>query len=152
MIKLRDSLTKKLTAMNMLVSGGALLLASAAFFGYDLFTFRTNLANNTAIQAQIIGSNAVSPLIFNDPRSAENTLSALRASRNIIYAGVYTVDGKYFAGYWRGLVSQPVPLPPFSVNQGQISAFGAGQFALVQTIVFQGKPAGIVYIQSDLLE
>ena len=80
MIKMRDSLSRKLTVMNLLVSGAALLLASVSFFAYDLFTFRTNLIANTSIQAKIIGSNAVSPLIFNDPKSAENTLSALRAS------------------------------------------------------------------------
>ena len=68
MIKVRDSLSRKLTAMNMLVSGGALLLASMAFFAYDLFTFRANMVTNTSIQAQIIGSNSVSPLIFNDVR------------------------------------------------------------------------------------
>ena len=41
MIKVRDSLSRKLTAMNMVVSGGALLLASMAFFAYDLVTFET---------------------------------------------------------------------------------------------------------------
>ncbi len=80
MMKLRDSLSKKLTVMNMVVSGVALLLASASFFAYDLITFRENLINNLSVQAQIIGSNAVSPLMFNDPQSAENTLSALHAS------------------------------------------------------------------------
>ena len=41
--------------MNMLVSGGALLLAAVAFFASDLITFRANLITNTSIQAQIIG-------------------------------------------------------------------------------------------------
>ncbi len=78
--------------MNLLVSAGALILASTAFFAYDLITFRANLVDNTSIEAQIIGSNAVSPLIFNDPRSAESTLSALRASPHIIYAGIYSPE------------------------------------------------------------
>ena len=33
------SISKKLTWMNMLVSGVALLLACAAFFAYDLYSF-----------------------------------------------------------------------------------------------------------------
>jgi len=150
MMKFRDSLSRKLTAMNMLVSGGALLLASSAFFASDLITFRTNLVTNTSIQAQIIGSNAVSPLIFNDSRSAETTLSALRASRHITYAGVYTAKGGFLAGYWRDRVSLPPPLPSSGTDTKEFSYFGTGQFALVQSIVFQGKPVGSVFIQSDL--
>jgi hypothetical protein len=84
--------------MNMSVSAGALLLASMAFFAYDLITVRNNLVTNTSIEAQITGSNAVSPLIFNDPRTAETTLSALRASPHITYAAIYTTKRDFFAG------------------------------------------------------
>jgi methyl-accepting chemotaxis protein len=150
MSTLRDSLSKKLTAMNLLVSGGALILASAAFFAYDVITFRANLIDNTSIEAQIIGSNAVSPLIFNDPRSAESTLSALRASPHIIYAGIYTPKGRFFAGYSRQPDVSTVDLPAFGHGQDDSYAFKRGEFGLVHTIVFQGKPAGIVYIRSDL--
>jgi len=136
--------------MNMLVSGGALLLASVAFFAFDLITFRANLVTNTSTQAQIIGSNAVSPLIFNDAKSAESTLSALRASQHITYAGVYTAARGFLAGYWRDQPSQPPPLPTSEETQHQFSYFGKGQFSLVQSIVFQGQPVGFVYIQSDL--
>jgi PAS domain S-box-containing protein len=151
MIKLRDSLSKKLTAMNMLVSGVALLLASAAFFVYDLITFRTNLISNTSVQAQIIGSNAVSPLIFNDPQSAEKTLSTLRASQHIVYAGIYDAHGHFFAGYWRQPGAWlPVLLPLGPRQQTDHYWFEDGQFALVQTILLDGRPVGIVYIRSDL--
>ncbi len=150
MSTLRDSLSKKLTAMNLLVSGGALILASTAFFAYDVITFRANLINNTSTQAQIIGSNAVSPLIFNDPKSAESTLSALRASPHIIYAGIYTPKGRLFAVYSRQPYVSTVDLPAFAYGQDSSYAFRRGEFGLVHTIVFQGKPAGIVYIRSDL--
>ena len=59
-----------------LVSGGALILASAAFFVYDVITLRASLIRNAWIEAQIVGCNAVSPLIFNDPKSGESSLSA----------------------------------------------------------------------------
>jgi PAS domain S-box-containing protein len=150
LINLRDSISRKLTAMNLLVSGGALLLASTAFFAYDVITFRTNLATNTSIQARMIGSNAVSPLIFNDAKSAENTLSALRAAPHIVYAAIYAPNGAFFAGYSIKGPFQPLALPPFTPAQAQNSWFENGQFGLEQTIMFQGKPVGIVYIRSDL--
>jgi len=150
MIRLRGSLSRKLTAMNMLVSGAALLLASVSFFVYDVITFRKNLVNNASLQTQIIGANVASPLIFNDVKSAQNTLSALRAAPHIVYAGVYTSDHLFFAGYWRGQASPPSPLPPFTFDQNELSWFEKGQFAHVQTIFFEGKPVGIFYLRSDL--
>ena len=149
-MKIRDSLRRKLTVMNMLVSGGALLLASLAFFGYELFAFRTNLINNTSIQAQIIGLNAVSPLIFNDARSAESTLSALRASQHIVYAGIYGPDGTFFAGYWRKQPSQPLILPLFAGDRTDAFSVKRRRFDLAQRVIYQGKRVGSVYIESDL--
>ena len=76
----------------MFVSGTALLLACTAFFAYDLYTFRVGIARNLSTQAQIIGSNTVSALVFNDARAAETTLSALKASPHVTYAAIYTSD------------------------------------------------------------
>jgi PAS domain S-box-containing protein len=151
MMHLLDSLSRKLTAMNMLVSAGALLLASIAFFGYELITYRFNLITNRTIEARIIGANSVSPLIFNDPKAAQNTLSALRASQHVTYAGVYTADGKYFAGFSRDRNSpEGRGLPPFQISEGSRHWFEHGEFALLQAIEFEGRPVGIVYIRSDL--
>ncbi len=136
--------------MNMLVSGVALLLASAAFFAYDLFTFRANLITSTSVQAQMIGANAVSPLISGDTQAVENTLSALRASRHIVYAAVYTANRNVFAGYWRDSGKARVPLPDFSPAENERHSFKDGEFGLLQTIVLECKPIGIVYIRSDL--
>jgi len=134
----------------MLVSGVALLLACAAFFAYDLYTFRVGIVRNLSTQAQIIGSNTVSALVFNDPQAAEKTLSALKASPHVVYAAIYTTDGQPFAGYWADGNGKPLPLPPLPAGQIQANWFSGGQIALVDSIVFQGKPTGFVYIQSDL--
>jgi PAS domain S-box-containing protein len=151
MIRLKDSLSRKLTAMNMLVSAGALLLASVVFFGYELTTYRTNLIANRMTEAEIIGANSVSPLIFNDPKAVEGTLAALRASRHITYAAIYTVGGHFFAGYSRDQKPpRALPLPAFELGEESRNWFEHGEFALLQTIQFQGKPVGVVYIRSDL--
>src|SRR3981081_4087218 len=124
MFRFRDySIPKKLTWMNMLVSGAALLIACGVFVGYGLSTFRETLITNLSIQAQIIGTNSISALLFNDPRSAEKTLSALQAASNIEYASVYTPDGQPFAAYWRDQRGQAVPLPLIPAVQTQIHWF-----------------------------
>src|SRR5579872_7125498 len=93
------SITKKLTRMNLLVSGAALLLACIAFFTYDWVTFRDRMVLNRSIEARIIAANTASALVFNDPVSASNTLSAFRASPRVVFAAIYTLDGKPFATY-----------------------------------------------------
>jgi hypothetical protein len=152
MLRFRDySIPKKLTWMNLLVSGAALLLASAGFFAYDLYNFRTNTVRSLGIQAQIIGFNSISALEFDDPRSAENTLSALQAAPHVIFAEIYTSDGRTFAKYQRDRGgSFPPPPPPIPPGRTEVYRFQSSQVALVRRIIFQGKPFATIYIRSDL--
>jgi signal transduction histidine kinase/CheY-like chemotaxis protein len=138
--------------MNMFVSGAALLLACASFITYDMLTFRATIVRNLSTQAQIIGSNSVSALLFNDPQSAQNTLSALKAAHNILSAGIYSTDGSLFASYSRdpGTNIQAVPALPSS--QLEIHWFKNKEVVLVRSIAFEGKRSGTVYIRSDLEE
>jgi signal transduction histidine kinase len=136
--------------MNMLVSGVALLTACAAFIAYDLVTFREALVYNLSSQAQIVGSNSISALVFNDPRSAETTLAALRAAPNILSAGIYTPAGQLFALYSRdhkGYLATLRPIPP---TQAETHWFQGNEVVLVRSIAFQSKPVGVVYVRSDL--
>jgi PAS domain S-box-containing protein len=149
---LGHSITKKLTRINMLVSGAALLLACLAFGAYDEFTFRQAIVHNLSIQAQIAGSNSVSALLFNDRHEAEKTLSALRAAPNILSAHIYTADGLPFAGYSRDRGGEAPTLPVIPAGQTEAHWFKDGQIVLVRSIIFQAKPTGSVYIQSDLRE
>ena len=136
--------------MNVLVSAVALLLASGGFCAYDLYSFRLALVRNVSIQAEIIGDNTISALVFNDPQSAEKTLSALRANPNLMYAQIYTRDGQPFAEYWRDRAGEARALPIIPAGQTQSYWFKDGHLGMARAIVFQGKPTGTVYIRSDL--
>ena len=136
----------------MLVSGAALLLACTAFIAYDMVTFRANMFRNLSTQAQIIGANTASALLFNDPQSAENTLSALKASPEIVSASIYTPDGKLFATYSRDQNQQVQSLPEIPQGQAEIHWQKNNEIVLVRSIVFQGKPTAIVYIRSGVEE
>ena len=151
MLRFRDfSIPKKLTWMNLLVSGAVLVLASAGFFLYDLYNFRTGTVRNLGIEAQIIGANSVSALEFDDPHSAENTLSALQAAPHVMSAEIYTPDGNAFAGYRRDHSGPFPPPPPIPTGQEEVHRFQRGEVALVQLITFRKKPVATIYIRSDL--
>jgi signal transduction histidine kinase len=145
----RHSISQQLTWMNMLVSGIALLLACSALFMYDLYSFRASIAGRLAAEGEIIGSNTISALMFNDPRAAESTLSALAASPNILYAGIYTPNHKVFAEYLRDHKVAPLPVLKVPARQSEINWFREGQITLSSPIVFQEKPIGYIYIRSD---
>jgi len=151
MLRFRDySIPRKLTWMNMLVTGAALLLAGGTFMAYDLISSRDSMARNLSIEAQIVGSNSISALLFNDPQSATKTLSALNASPKIVATGIYTVDDRPFATYWRDRGGEATPQPPIPAATQE--HFWTSQIVVLRSINSQGKPAGTVYIQSDLRE
>src|SRR5260370_30518938 len=126
MFKVPDySIKKKLTWINMLVSGAALLLACAAFLAYDLSTFRATMVRSLSIQAQIAGSNSASALLFGDSESTKNTLSALKAAPDILSAGIYKPSGDPFAVSWRHRHGGVLPLPPSPARATPASSFSA---------------------------
>ena len=146
------SISRKLTLMNMLASGAALILASSALFFYDFHTFKKDMLHQLETEAEIIGSNCVSPLVFNDSESAQTTLAALQASPHVLYAAVYTEAGGLFADYKRRgaaniRVSAINPRTP-----GPSSQFENDQFSVLVPILFHGQNAGDVYLVSDIGE
>jgi signal transduction histidine kinase/DNA-binding response OmpR family regulator len=144
-----SSISRKLTGMNMLVSGAALLLACSAFVAYDLVTFRAVEVSNLSTQAQMAASNSISALLFDDPGAAQSTLSALKTTPNIKSAGIYRFDGHSFAAYRRDQGGQIPALPPVLPGETEAHRFEGNQVVLVRAIMSEGKPIGIVYIQSD---
>lgn len=152
MIRVRNySIRQKLTWMNMLVSGAALLLACAAFAIYELADFRTTMVRNLSIQAQIVGANSASALLFEDPESATRTMSALAAAPNILSASIYTPAGQLFAVYRRDPDTGDPPLY-VATARTETHEFTLDELILVRVIEFQGKRVGLVRIRSDLGE
>ncbi|GEM_PF-686282 len=142
------SIARRLTWMNVLVSAIALVVCSAAFIAYDLNVYFDAIVRNLSVQAQMVGFNSVSALTFNDPQAAEQTLSALSTSANIISASLLTPDGKLFARYAKP--GTPVTTPVLPPGPDDQHRFSHDELALVHPIIFQDKIAGYVYIRSDL--
>jgi signal transduction histidine kinase len=144
------SISRTLTRMNMVVSGAALLLAGLAFAAYDAVSFTQAMVRNLSTQADIVGSNSVSALLFSDPAAAERTLSALDAAPDIVSAQIYAADGKLFASYWRDAAGRTEPPLPIPAGRDEASAIDASSVSLARRIVVDGSPTGVVYLRADL--
>jgi len=146
------SISAKLIRMNLLVSATALILASASFLIYDVYSFRQNLLHSLHTEAQIIGSNSVTALLFDDRESAKSTLSALADSPTVVSATIVGRDGRPFAVYTRegaAVIAVTTPLNP-GVNEQQWKL--GNQMLLGSRILFQGKTVGTVYILAETSE
>jgi signal transduction histidine kinase len=129
----RSTIKNALTWTNALVTSIALLVACAAFVSYYVYSSRASIARNLTVQAETISLNVVPSLRFDDPGSASETLSALRADRNIVSATVYRPTGERFASH---VGSQP---------SGRL-------LEIDYPIVADGEPLGRVHLTYSLSE
>lgn len=140
------SIAGKLTRMNLLVSGTALLLAYVAFLGYDLYTLRQDLINSLSTEAGIVGANSVTALMFDDQQAAETTLSALDHSPHILWAEIVRTDGSSFATYQRDSSRRPDLSKTLRPSQTHEYWSRGTNILFGSRIEFQGRRIGAVYL------
>ncbi|HEY1649927.1 MAG TPA: ATP-binding protein [Terracidiphilus sp.] len=140
------SIAGKLTRMNVLVSGTALLLAYVAFLGYDLYTLQQDLIHSMTTEAGIVGANSVTALLFDDQQAAESTLSALDHSPHIRWAVIVGADGRPFAKYQRDASNVPGLRRTLSTGKNLETWSTGTDILLGSRIVFQGRNLGAVYL------
>ncbi len=137
---------KKLMVMLLLTSGVVLTLACGFYFAYEYLTFRRATISQLETLGEVIASNSTAALAFNSREDAEQILSALKANRHIVAAGLYTDRGELFARYPAQLGDGELP--------AQIGADGQ-QFvpralASIQPVERDGKRLGTLYLRSSL--
>ncbi len=146
------SISAKLMWMNVTVSAIVLVLAVLAFFFYDAISFRQNLIRNLRTSAQIVGTNSVTALIFDDQQSAAETLEALSHSPDVVSASLVANDGSTFAEYARSANVKAPTVKPLGAGKTDQDWVNGSQVLLAHRIIFQGKPVGTVYIAAELTE
>jgi signal transduction histidine kinase len=147
----RLTIRQKLTSLAMLSSFTALVSASIAFLAYDLHSIRQSLARRILTDAQIVGFNSISPLVFDDAETATSTLNGLRAEPAVV-AAIIRAQGSAapFATYFRDGPSAPHPPLPAPTVPGPV--FAADHLLVSEPIRFEGRPIGTLVIQADLAE
>jgi signal transduction histidine kinase len=151
MTRFRDlPIRQKLTYVSVVTSGVTLLLACIAFVVYERVTFSHTLLQELSSEAQIVGSNCASALLFDDAAAAAKTLAALRAEPNIMGAAVYRKNGERFATYVRPGASTPSLAA--HVDAVDERRFLPDRLMVFRPIVVDTERVGAVGIVSDLAE
>lgn len=151
--RFRDlSIAQKLTWVNTLSSGIALLLASTAFLAYDFLTFRQTLVANVAARAEIVAENGAAAVVFRDREAAAKTLYALRGDSHVLSAGI-VVEGESepFTLFEREAGNR-LRVPRLVAERPDGHVFADGRLVLVRGIRVDGRRIGRVFVESDLLQ
>jgi signal transduction histidine kinase/DNA-binding response OmpR family regulator len=96
------SIRSKLTVMQLVASGVAVLLLVALVLGYQFFELRHEIVRKVALLSEVVGKNSAAALTFGDPKSARETLSALGLEPNVRAARIIDREGRTFAQFNRG--------------------------------------------------
>ena len=106
------SIRSKLTVMQLVASGVAVLLLFALVLGYQVFLLRDEIVRKVASLSQVVGENSAAALTFGDPKSAHETLSALGVEPNVLATRILDRKGQIFALFERaGLDSFATAVP-----------------------------------------
>ena len=167
--KLRDlPIKRKLMWIVLITCGTSLIAFAICFFVSDVIKNRTEIIGNTTLLAQFIGANTVSSVLFNEPRSAQETLEGLRDNPHITAACIILKNNQLFARYLRkdinasslqlqlttnnGLdIVDPASLARFKSNATSFHIYGSSLDAVVP-IFSEGQQISTVIVRSDVNE
>ena len=145
----KGSIKQKLMKISMLTTCIALLLTSVLLIANEVIVFRQSLIERIGVMAKTIGTNSTAALIFNDQKTAEETLSALKSAQSITCAVLYNRKGGVLAQYIRDVSAGDCRQHPVGPDGYHL---GTDYLDILQRINLDNESIGTLYIRSDLKE
>jgi PAS domain S-box-containing protein len=137
---------QKLAIIITVTTTAALLMAGLGIVLADSLLFRGYLRRDLTALARIIADNSTAALAFNDPKSAAETLGALRARPHVVGACIYRPDASILARYSRGDTFACPSVPAQKIQ------FTRDLLTVTQTVLLSGRRIGDLVLVYDLGE
>jgi len=154
-------IAKKLISIMLVTTVTALLLASLMQAATEGMASRNSIARNLTTMADVIGTNSVGAIVFEDRKLAHQVLQSLHAESSIVNGHIYDIDGELVAKYSAGndqtntspeeadgtnndlskWLNNGIPLQHFN---------GLQSLDIVQPIRFDHEDIGYVHLQATL--
>jgi two-component system sensor histidine kinase/response regulator len=125
----------------------AVSLACVGFAIYERQNFRADTASELAALADTLGANTAASLAFNDQKTAQEMLEALRAEHNVLGACLYDTHGNIFAEYRRAGLDKDFKMP---ASQDDGAYFERNSITLFRSVLIETDKTGSIAIVSDL--
>jgi signal transduction histidine kinase len=153
------SIRNKIIAITSLISFAVVFFASSVFVTSEVLTSRRSAIDQLQSMANLVAGNVSASIVFDDPRSAQEILSGLRAQPQIEVARVYDSDGNLFARY-----SSQTPVPADADSERLVQREGVrpgigdnyrfelfeGYAEVFRDVILDRNRIGSVYIKSNL--
>jgi diguanylate cyclase (GGDEF)-like protein len=138
-------LKSKLNVALLLSSGVAAALLFVLMLLNAVYNLRQEKVAQISVLAQVMAANSASALVFNDAKSAEVTLTALRIEPEIMFAEIHDRNHQHFASYRNSGISAN-----FKAAETPRDNFWDPVFSTSRFIVVDGEPVGHIWIVADL--
>ena len=136
---------RKLTLVVLVSSTAALLVATAALFAFQVYTFRQNFMRDLVSLAEIISANSTAAITFGDGDAAREILTGLRVKQQIEDAFIVLPNGKVLARVGgNDIAVSPAEYPAHTGFQ-----FHGGDLLQTQEIRLDNAKIGTLYLRSD---
>jgi signal transduction histidine kinase/ActR/RegA family two-component response regulator len=128
-----------------LVAAAALVVIGLAMGIYSEKLYRDQRTRDAGVQAGIVAASVTAALAFDDARTAQEYVNALRANPDVDAAGIYDENGAFVAGYAR----KGAPPPPRRADLAAPHIEGR-QLTLVAPVAEKGAELGRVYLRTSI--
>tara|TARA_B100000809_G_scaffold158023_1_gene155325 strand:+ start:14166 stop:16016 length:1851 start_codon:yes stop_codon:yes gene_type:complete len=141
---MRLSLKNKLVYTIMGASTTVLMLTIIMYVVFDVARLKKNKVKDIEVLAKIIAENNQAALLFNDEKSAKESLYSLIANKDIEYVCIIDKYDVIFSesNFTSTKINPPQKKEDVGVNKKSIEVF--------HEIKFQGEKLGSLYIKSNL--
>jgi signal transduction histidine kinase/CheY-like chemotaxis protein len=150
----RQPVRRKLTATALSTSAVTLITGCVVFAAYDYIDARSRLVRDVTLLADMLGTNSIAPLTFNDATAAAETLRATAVNEHIENARLYMPTGALLASYVRAGQTTPVDdtRDRELLARGDAAVFDGPSLHVVRPIVLDRGVIGTISVQSDTTE
>lgn len=142
-------ISRKLTLIILAISLITLLLSFGGFVVFDLLSMRHKMADDTMLLARSIGISNSQTISSGARPSAEMILRSLNNHAHILSACIFDQNGGVFASYVRADNTSGFSPPPVKPAGAY---FEHDVLNVYQDVYHNRQKAGVVFVQSDLLE
>jgi PAS domain S-box-containing protein len=138
---------RKLVGFIFLTTLVVVLGTNLALFVYESRSSAKATIQSLKTMSDIIAANSTAAMIYDDPKLAQENLSALRAEPNVTAAALFDKSGRIYAVYPADLprASLPTSIKPDGYR------FTIRELVLYREVAQGGNRVGTLYLRSDLV-
>jgi two-component system, LuxR family, sensor kinase FixL len=120
-----------------------LMLAGLGVLAYGEHAYEAQKMNEVSVQAQILASTVTAALVFDDQKTAQEYVSALRANPEIEAVAVYNENGSLFVSYRRYPAVQVPHVTPTASSHLE-----ANRLIVVAPVIQNVARVGTIYLET----